>query len=131
VITPASFTITLADATDEDRLVLSAPFTFRYASPRQRVYVVSGPVSYVCDATSGTLVRVDGYSAAAVQPTDPGSGVLALGSVATLAEDVGDCVFSYDPGTASRAGLVTVDLSLTRASEEVRLLHQVHVESSP
>jgi MSHA biogenesis protein MshO len=131
VITPSTLTITLADATDEDRLVLSAPFTFRFSSPRQRVYVVSGPVSYVCDAPSDTLVRVDGYSASAVQPTDPTSGVLALGNVATLTEDVSDCAFSYDPGTASRGGLLTVDLTLTRASEEVRLLQQVHVEGSP
>ncbi len=131
VITPSGVTITLADATDEDRLELSAPFTFRYASPRQRVYVVSGPVSYVCDATSGTIVRVDGYAPAAVQPTDPSSGVLALGNVATLAGDVSACSFEYDPGTATRASLVTLDLSLTRASEQVRLLHQVHVEGSP
>ena len=45
VITPAGTTITIAadGATGEDRVTLSPPFRFAYASPTQRVFLVDGP----------------------------------------------------------------------------------------
>jgi MSHA biogenesis protein MshO len=131
VITPAGTSITIDDAQDEDRFVLSAPFTFRHASPRQRLFVVSGPVTYLCDPATRTLLRVDGYSIEASQPVDPNAAPLARGSGGALAEDVAGCAFAYAPGTASRAGLVTLDLALARGDERVRLLQQVHVEGAP
>ena len=131
VITPGGTSITVEDAKDEDRFRLSAPFTFRYASPRQRVWVVSGPVSYVCDATTSALLRVDGYAPTAAQPADPHAAPLAAGDGGALAEDVASCAFAYAPGTASRAGLVTLDLALARGDEHARLLQQVHVEAAP
>jgi MSHA biogenesis protein MshO len=50
-----------------------------------------------------------------------------------LANDVSACTFTYAPGTAQRAGLMTLDITIARAvtggsTEQVRLLNQVHVE---
>lgn len=131
VITPSSVALHLEDRTDEDRVVLSAPFSFRYASPRQRLFVVEGPVSYVCDAAQATLFRVDGYAPAVTQPGDVAAAPLSAGRVAALSGDLASCSFAWVPGTASRAGLATIDLVLTRGGEQVRLLQQVHVEGTP
>ena len=48
-----------------------------------------------------------------------------------LARNVTACAFTYAPGTSQRAGLVTATLTLSKAGELVRLLHQVHVENAP
>jgi len=131
VITPGTLALTLADDGDEDQLQLSAPFRFRHASPRQRLFVVEGPVSYVCAIGSGTLYRAEGYAPELLQPEDPFAAPLADGRVAALAADVEGCDFRYVPGSASRAGLVTLELALARGGERVRLLQQVHVEATP
>ena len=57
VITPAGTTITVsAGATSNQNLVtLNPPFQFAYGSPEKRVYLVSGPVSYLCDTSAGNL----------------------------------------------------------------------------
>ncbi len=131
VITPATLSITIEDDADEDQLRLSSSFRFRYASPRQRVFAVEGPVSYLCSAGGGTLYRVDGYAPTALQPENPLGAPLAGGRVAALADDLASCEFRYEPGTASRAGLVSLGLHLRRGDEQVRLLQQVHVEAVP
>src|ERR1700686_869070 len=55
VITPAGTTITIsAGATaNQDLLTLSPAFQFAFGSPGQRVFLVSGPVTYLCDTTAG------------------------------------------------------------------------------
>ncbi len=131
VITPASTAITITDDVDEDHVTLSAPFRFRFASPRQRLYVVEGPVSYLCDPGAGTLTRVSGYPIAAAQPTDPTTPPLSVGTAALVASRVASCAFDYDPGSPTRSGLVTVRLEVAQASEGVRLLHQAHVDNTP
>ena len=82
VITPAGTTISIsAGATPNENLVtLSPAFKFAYGSPGKRVYLVSGPVSYLCDTGTGTLTRYSGYSIQASQPvsrtrpTNPSAG---------------------------------------------------------
>jgi MSHA biogenesis protein MshO len=44
---------------------------------------------------------------------------------------VAGCSFSYSQGTSSRAGLVTIDVTIRRDGETVRLLQQVHVLNAP
>jgi MSHA biogenesis protein MshO len=130
-ITPAGTAITLADDGDEDQLALSSAFRFALASPRQRLYLVDGPITFRCDPTAGTLTRYAGYAPAASQPTDPAAAPLASASAALLAESVAACAFAYDAGTATRGGLVTLALTLARAGEQVRMAWQVHVDNAP
>lgn len=134
VITPSvGYTITLTDdpvTANEDHINIddggSGGWQFTYHSPNNRVYLVDTAISYVCDG--GQLRRYTNYNFTNdAQPVPPPVGF------AVMADNIANCDFTYDPGTPSRAGLMTLDLTVTDAmtSESVRLLHQVHVDNAP
>jgi MSHA biogenesis protein MshO len=134
VITPATgTTITIsAGATANQNLVTISPvFQFAFGSPGQRVFLVSGPVSYLWDTAAATLTRYSGYTIASAQPTS--AAVLnAAGASATLvASNVTGCQFVLSAGTAQRNGLATLTLQITQSGESVQLLHQVEVVNAP
>jgi len=131
VITPAATTITVTDDVDEDKLTLSSSFEFLLRSPRQKVYVIDSPVSYICDLTGETITRYGSYNINATQPTDPGVAPLSTAASALVTNRVAACEFLYDPGTPSRAGLLTIALTLSEAGEQIRLFQQVHVNNTP
>lgn len=135
VITPAGTSIAIAadSAMDEDRVTLTPAFRFAYSSPTQRVYLVDGPVTYLCDLVAGTLLRYSGYAIAASQATRDSAGEL-LGAGATqslMANQIAACSFTYTAGTAERAGLVTLEITVRSQGESVSLLRQVHVDNVP
>ena len=129
VITPAGTTIKISAGTaaNQNMVTLSPGFQFTYGSPGKRVYLVSGPVSYLCNAAAGTLTRYSGYGISSTQPTSAPSGSTA----SLVAADVGSCLFTYSAGTAQRNGLVTLTLQLTQSNESVKLLYEVQVVNSP
>jgi MSHA biogenesis protein MshO len=131
VITPSTASITILDDVDEDQLVLSSSFDFLYESPRQRVYLIDTPLTYRCDLAAATLVQYAGYAIASAQPTDPALSPLSGATAGLLARNLSGCSFSYEAGTLTRAGLLTLELSLADGGETVRLLHQVHVDNPP
>jgi MSHA biogenesis protein MshO len=135
VITPVGTQIDISSGTPagEDRVALSPAFRFAFESPTQRIYLVDGPVTYLCDSGNGTLRRYWGYSIAADQTTrDSAAELLGAGaSVTLMSEGVTGCSISYAPGTAERAGLVSFELSLGEQGETVSLLSQVHVDNVP
>jgi MSHA biogenesis protein MshO len=105
-------------------------------SPGKRFFVISGPVSYVCDAAAGTMRRHWNYGGGtgsepvAAQPTTFSSGSSAL-----IAENVIDCSFKYS-NVGPQLGLVTMQVSLRRqlfggSAETVSLYHAVHVSNAP
>ncbi len=100
---------------------------FPLASPGNRFQVVEGPVSYVCDPASGTLTRYWGYAIAAAQPTT----FAAATPRALLADRVGACSFTYQPGATERSGLVGLTLDLNRGGESVRLYASTQVSNQP
>ena len=60
--------------------------------------------------------------------------VLLTGRVVSptlIADHVSTCGMAYTPGTAERAGLVTLNLAVSDAGESVSMLHQVHVDNIP
>jgi MSHA biogenesis protein MshO len=135
VITPAGTQIGIADgaAPGVDRVTLSPPFKFAYSSPTQRVFLVDGPVTYLCNPGAGTLTRYQGYSIAANQAARASPAAL-LGAGATeslMANQLSACAFTYNPGTAERSGLVTLELTVSSQGETVSLLSQVHVDNVP
>lgn len=123
VITPAGMTITVADDAgagaipDEHHVALAAVHQFPFQSATQRIFLVDNAVTYLC--SGGQLQR----AVSAIGPM-PGAGEL-------MAQYITGCDFRYDAGTASRAGLITLQLTLTRDGESVTLLHQVHVDNAP
>ncbi len=135
VITPAGTQISIAadGSTGEDRVTLTPAFHFAYGSPTQRVFLVDGPVTYLCDPIAGTLMRYQGYTVAPSQADrDSHSKLLAAGASATLmATDIVGCEFTYAPGTAERAGLVSLRFSVSSKGESISLLSQVHVDNVP
>ena len=135
VMTPAGTQIDIASDvfSSEDRVLLAPAFRFRFASPTQRVFLVDGPISYICDSIAGTLTRYTGYSIAQNHSDrDSAAELLAAGAASSLVADrVTACAISYAPGTSERAGLVTFEISVGAAGETVSLLSQVHVDNAP
>lgn len=135
VITPPGTQIDIdADAIPgEDNVRISPAFKFAYASPGQRVFLVDGPVTYLCDTADGTLSRYSGYAITPNQgDRNSASELLAAGANATLIADrVSRCGMDYSPGTSQRAGLVSIEFGVTDTGETVSLLHQIHVDNVP
>lgn len=103
-------------------------FRFKYASPQHRFYLASDVVGYRCagagmDAEgNGTGKLWRGISA----NLDGSSPVESL-----VVDSVSGCTFTYDPGTNTRSGLVTLRLTLSQNDEPITLLQQVHVDNAP
>jgi len=118
-----------SDVPTEQHITLNSAYRFQYQSPRQRLYVVSEAIGYLCNGS--TITRYNGYnfkdgmSPSAARFTDGNTGQ------GLLAENVSNCQISYTPGTATRGGIVTIRLGITDGGETVNLLHQVHVENAP
>lgn len=126
----AAGTVTIGTAT-EYRVALAPGHRFPFASPRHRVFLVRGPVTYRCNG--GDLVRYEGYDVAAAQPVPPTVGA-GLVSAVVIGGIVQSCAFTYDPGTAQRNAVVAVALELAdpaAPAEVVRLVRQVHLNNVP
>ncbi len=120
VITPPGTTISITAGNPEDHVAISPSFQFAYPSPEQRVYLVSGPVSWFCNPAAGTLRRYAGYPIQATEPVSGSEGTLE-------ADHVSACSFDYSPGTAQRNGVLTVTLSLSSGGETITLVREMEV----
>ncbi len=134
VITPPGTEIEIeVNAVGEDRVTVNPAFQFAYPSPRQRVYLIDTPVSFLCDTAVGTLTRYSGYAITSNQADrDTAAELLAAGATAALMSDnLTACTFTFTPGTAQRAGLVTLSMTVTQDGESIVLLQQVHIDNVP
>ena len=138
VRTPDGTTIQVAaDGSDEDRVTLSPAFQFDAfggdeppelddSIQGRRVYLVDGPVQYRCSGGALQRYQGNGYG------ITPSQGVPGI-TPSKVADHV-DCSatrFCYDPGSAQRAGLATLEIRIADEGETVTLLHQVHVVNVP
>jgi len=99
-------------------------FQFPYASPRQRFQIVDTPVSFFC--AGGNITRYSDYEIKTTTvPTD--------GTANLLIDNLTACDMSYDPGSSTRAALVTISLTVSDpdSGESVSLLQQAHVDNQP
>jgi MSHA biogenesis protein MshO len=134
VITPAGDTITFgAGAPGEDQVTLSAAFRFAQASPTNTVYVVTQPVSYLCDQAANTLARYWGYTIAANQASRSSDAqLLGAGAVKSLvAQYPTACNFILSPGTAYHGGVLGIQMTLANGGETLQVFHQVAVAGIP
>jgi len=99
---------------------------FNAHSPNQRFFVFDDVVSFVCDGSD--LLRFSAYGLQSGQPTSPGD--FSTDSRLVI-DDLTDCAFTYDPGAATRQGLLKVELEISRNNESVQLFHQIHVVNVP
>jgi MSHA biogenesis protein MshO len=112
------------------KVEFSPATSFPFSSPQQRFFIVDTPISYSC--ASNELRRYDNsidasYSISSVAPTLASLSYKLQAKLNTIS-----CNFSYDAGTAARAGLVTLEITLTdEEGESANLIHQVHVDNVP
>jgi MSHA biogenesis protein MshO len=132
VMTPASVPVSISatpvtvGGASEYRVTLGGGgHRFPYASPQRRLFLVEGPVSWICDTAGGTLLRYAAYPVAAVQPVPPAV------APEMVVKHVEACAFQYTAGTAQRNSVATLALVLASGGERVRLVRQVHVENVP
>jgi MSHA biogenesis protein MshO len=94
-------------------------------STTHNIFVVSYPVSYICDTSAGTLRRYSNYNVAASQPTSAPAG--ALNSL--IAQHVSTCNFRVVPAPAlgNFGQLAIVEITLANSGETL----QVFQEASP
>lgn len=134
-IISAAGNITLSSDGIEQRVLLAAAHQFTFQSPGQRIFLVDGPISYICDSATSRLTRYTSYAYQALHTsTDTAVELEALAGVQSgrVASQVNRCNIDYQPGTAQRGGLITLEISLRDAQgESVNLLHQVHVDNLP
>jgi MSHA biogenesis protein MshO len=136
VITPAGATITISTgATPNAQLVTVTPvsgtFQFALGSPEKRVYLISGPVSYLCDTSTGLMTRYSGYSIQATQPITATTLINAGATAGMVASNVAGCAFTYSAGTYSRVGMATLKLQLSYNGQVIELLEQTHLVNAP
>ena len=133
VITPAGTTISVAAgaSANANLVTLNPGFQFSWPSPNKRIYLLSGPVSYLCDSSARTLTRYSGYTIAATQPLSAAALLGAGATAARVASDVAACAFNYASGTAQRNALATLTLQLANSGESIQLLQQVQLANSP
>jgi len=131
IITPSGTMMGLTELTMggevEHHLVLDTPFQFSQQSPGQRLFIVDGPISYICNPATGRITRYSGYDYSVAQPT----AAPPTGSAGPLVTQLIACSIDYTAGTAQRGGIVTLDITLSDSGESVTLLHQVHVDNVP
>ena len=108
--------VTVTNAGRYDHLTFD-PNHFPYRSPYQRFFLVDNKVRYT--KSDSQLLRE-------WSPFGEDNWNEAL-----MARHVQSANFTYHPGTPSRSGLVTLELTLSDEGETVSLLHQVHVQNFP
>jgi hypothetical protein len=130
-MTPANRTIKLSgDGPSEDTITITPAFTFAPGSPRNRIYLVKRPVTYLCNETAGTLQRFSGYTIAASQTArNTAAKLTAAGaSVSLVARDLKSCAFSVLAANASHGQIVTIKMTVTRDGEQTSIFHQAAVD---
>lgn len=98
---------------------------FPLTSPQQRFFIVDTPITYNCK--DGELRRYSNYTITSSPPNLNSLTYNLLAKTSAIS-----CVFTYDPGTNTRAGLIKLSLRLTdKANESANLVMQVHVDNMP
>ncbi len=136
VITPAGASITVttgACVNSKHNILLGAAHQFRSESPRDRLFVITTPVSYLCSPapTGGTLTRYSGYAIQATQQTTAAAlNALAGVTSAQVAGRLFACNVTTITSDVLDRGLVTITLTLSEQGEQIRLIHQVQLDNS-
>ncbi len=139
VITPTAIAISVTPATctagtnDLINFHIGGALTkhrFRGDSPALRIYVVTTPVSYLCDAAAGTLVRYADYAITSSQPTDPGAAPLSTATSALIVNRVAACSAITTTANVAARRLMTLALTLSEEDDRVRLIYQVPLDNS-
>jgi MSHA biogenesis protein MshO len=134
LMTPAGTTITIADgASGESQVTTTPAAAFAVDSPRHRIYLLAGPVTYLCDEGQGTLRRYEGYTIAANQTArdTPAELTTAGATVALVTQGLTGCNFAASARNTTQSQTAAVRLTTTRNGDVVTLLHSSRAEYVP
>jgi len=135
VITPISTAVTISSsatcpATGFAHVTLTPGYDFLSHSNNRRLYVVTQPLSYLCDTTAGTLTRYYNYPITSAQPTTA-AGFAALNASSALAADrVTACSVTTTTLDVRNRAIVTLTLTLGESGEVIRLVHQAQTDNT-
>ncbi|HUQ09281.1 MAG TPA: prepilin-type N-terminal cleavage/methylation domain-containing protein [Steroidobacteraceae bacterium] len=100
-------------------------------SPRNRIYLVERPVTYLCDQAQGTITRYAGYPIAALQVSrDTPAELAGSPSVEVVARGLTSCLFDVQR-LGNLPEQVRVHLTSARGAEVVHLQYGASVENLP
>ncbi len=117
-----------AGGTPTATVTFSTTHRFNLASPYQRFFIVSDPVSFCVVGTE--LRRYSNYGLNTVQAAPPASGnALLAENIQTVDNSVTVTPFTYSPGTLKRNAIVDLDLRYFIDGEWIRLTHEVQVRN--
>ena len=128
---------TVSSAANQVTLTFTANARFAEASPRQRIYFASAPVSYCFEKASSTneltLRRYTGYGLNANQPTpaDMSSGVLMAQNVANVLSNNADLPLILTPSSLVNNAMVHLQPRFNVNGETFQYRHQVQVINVP
>lgn len=110
-----------------------AGFDFATPSPTHSVFVVTSPVSYLCDTTAQTLQRYTGYAPAAVQPATNAQLLAAGATVSLVAQNVSACSVRLvaAPVSGRFNQLVILAITLSNSGEILPVFDEVATEYVP
>lgn len=124
--------------TQENWVQLAAPFSFKAAGAPavqpsvHNAYLVSGPVSYVCNPnpanpSAGTVIRYSGYAVSTAQPVPPAGGASAF-----IAHDVLACKIALvaAPGSYAFGQLAILSVTLASNGETLQVFFAMPTEYS-
>lgn len=100
----------------------SGTMTFANAPAPHNAYLVSGPVSYVCDPVAGTFRRYSGYAVTAAQAVPP------AGPSALIAHDVSACTMSLGVANPQYGQLAILTVTLSSGGESLQVFLEVPTE---
>ena len=139
VITPVNaLGIVRNVVTQEDAVTITSAFRFTAPDTRNRAFIVTGPVTYICNsaANARTLRRYDGYQITSGIPASEASPQLNVAGVrsTTLANNVASCRLSCKGGGSAvcQDALVveiTVERPTTSGPEVLRMFEQFPVDN--
>lgn len=128
----------LAATSTTSNLKFQVATQFPLSSPIRQYYVVDTPITYYCDlsVSDKMLTRYSGYAISTSQPTSTAIAPLSSATnIARVMNNVKSCQLSYQLGSATRSGLVTINLSISHdlpdvvEEDSIHLIYQVHVNN--
>lgn len=106
------------------------PKQFPLESPSGKFFVISTPVTYVCDPVNHTITRYTSYTIQNSQPNDVNAAPLSTANKGILTNKVQSCTFNYTDGLNSRNAIVSVLITLENDGEKVTLYGDTYVPNS-
>jgi MSHA biogenesis protein MshO len=107
-----------------------APSLAACDSPRHRVYLVSEPVTYLCDESQGTLRRYSGYTISAAQAARDAPNEFGGAANELIARGVSRCT-PWVSGQSDAGQDVSITLNALVKNDTVTLQHSLHQDYAP